>query len=51
MFASKSRLILLARWLADFEQGSYNPEVAKKVPYKNAQHILELPRDREAKAT
>ena len=51
MFDSKGRLIRLERRLADFEPGGYNPKVAAKALYENAQRILKLPRGREAKAT
>jgi hypothetical protein len=40
MFGSDYPLIHPKRWLDEFEQGGYKPDVVEKVFYKNAQRIL-----------
>ena len=42
MFGSDHPFIHVERWLADFEQEGYNPDITEKVLYKNAQRILKL---------
>ena len=49
MFGSDHPFIQLERWLADFEQEGYNPEVTEKILYRNAQRILKLPVGQGAK--
>jgi len=50
MFGSDHPFIQVERWLADFEQEGYKPEVVEKVLYKNAQRILKLTVGEKAKA-
>ncbi len=49
MFGSDHPFITLERWLRDFEQEGYSPEVTEKVLYKNAQRILNLQVGQQAK--